>query len=604
MANLEDFEFKQEERIISVEAFAPGPKKLCVISFEGTEELSALSRFRLEVVTKGRPLKPSEVLGQKLGIAIRFRKEVRQFHGIISRFEILRTSLRGLHLHLLELSPPAWFLTLNQRFKIYPEKASHEIVDQVLTDGNVQHDIKSLGDQREYWVQYGESDFNLIARLLEEEGQFFRFDHSTPDCKLIGGDGKSDYTAAKHETLELNDFLESWQPIYRMGAGKFKHGAWDYQAVASMEANANGLPPTQPSTGGERAFFEFPGRHETDSEGARFATTRMAEQESEFVWIAATSTTPLLEVGGKFKVKDVTVEMPKDGETADSYVITRVDHRARDASSMPFEGERGYDNSFTCMPATLDYRPARVTPRPYIRGPQTALVTETPDDQGRAKVKFPWEEEGVSRWVRVAQTWAYDKMGTQFLPREGSEVVVEFLHGDPDHPIIVGMVYNGKNDLLYSQPGNKTQSGIRGANWGSSGVPDTSNELRFEDLEGSEEIYIHAQKNFRRVVVQDDDLKVEKGNRTLETDMGNVKETVKMGNHDLKVDLGKTTSEAMQSITLKVGQSTIVIDQTSITLKSMMISIEGQIQVQVKGLMTQVNGDAMLMLKGGITMIN
>ena len=112
-----------------------------------------------------------------------------------------------------------------------------------------------------------------------------------------------------------------------------------------------------------------------------------------------------------------------------------------------------------------------MTPRPLRPRPADGRRrTETPDNEGRAKVRFPWEEQGVSRWVRVAQTWAYNKMGTQFLPRIGSEVVVEFLHGDPDHPIIVGMVYNGKNDLLYEQDANKTQSGIRGANWGDSGV--------------------------------------------------------------------------------------------------------------------------------------
>lgn len=603
MDGLEDFDFDQTKRIISVEAFAPGPKKVCVISFEGTEELSALSRFRLEVVSKGRALKPNEVLGQKFGVAIRYRDEVRQFHGIVSRFEVLRTSIRGLHLHLIELSPPAWFLTLNQRFRIFSQKASHEIVDLVLGEGGLAKDIKSIGDQREYWVQYGESDFNLIARLLEEEGQFFRFDHSSAECKLIGGDGKSGYTSAKHAELEINDLLESWQPIYRIGASKFKHGAWDYKTVRTMQMSGNGLPIAQPPGLEPREVFEFPGRHETGGEGDRFSETRMAERESEFVWVAGTSTTPLLEVAGKFAVKDHVLDMPS-GETSSSHVIIRVDHRARDASGMPFEGERGYDNSFTCIPADLDYRPPRVTPRPYALGPQTGVVTETPDDEGRAKVRFPWEETGVSRWVRVAQTWAYNKMGTQFLPRVDSEVVVEFLHGDPDHPIIVGMVYNGQNEMLYKQADNKTQSGIRGANWGDAGIPDTSNELRFEDLAGSEEIYIHAQKDFRRVVVNDDSLTVEKGNRTLEIDKGNVKETVKMGNHDLKVDMGESTVEAFQSITLKVGESTIVIDQTSISLKSMMIKIEGELTVDVKGMMTTVKGDAMLTLKGGITMIN
>jgi type VI secretion system secreted protein VgrG len=602
--SLEEFPFDQTERVISVESFAAGEKKICVISFSGVEQLSTLSRFRLEVVTRGRALKPSEALGQKLGVAIRFRKEVRKFHGVISRFEVLRTSVRGHHLHLFELSPPAWLMGLNQRFRIFEEKASHEIVSQVTNEASVQADIMSLGNTREYWVQYGESDLAFISRLLEEDGQFYRFDHSSPDCTMIGGDGKSSYTAAAHEELEYGDFLTSWQPQYRIGPSAFKHGAWDYQSVASMQETANGLPKTQPPGLEERQFFEFPGRHETGAEASRLSEIRMAEREAQLVAINGSSTTPTMEVAAKFKVRDHVLDMPASGETSDTYVVTRVDHRARDASGLPFDGDRDYDNSFACMPADLDFRPPRVTPRPYARGPQTGMVTDTPDDQGRARVQFPWEDQGVSRWVRVAQTWAYDKMGTQFLPRVGSEVVVEFLHGDPDHPIIVGMVYNGNNSLLYDQPGKKTQSGVRGANWGDSGVPDTSNELRFEDQEGSEEIYIHAQKDFRRVVVNDDNLQVQQGNRTLEIQQGNVKETLSMGDHDLNIDMGKSTVDAMQSITMTVGQSSITIDQKGVTIKGMMISIEGQITVDVKALLTTVKADALLTLKGGITMIN
>ncbi|HWA63946.1 MAG TPA: type VI secretion system tip protein TssI/VgrG [Caulobacteraceae bacterium] len=605
MDSLEDFEFDQTARIISVESFSLGPKKLCVLSLEGTEELSALSRFRLEVASLGRALKPSEVLGQKIGVAIRFRKEVRKLNGIVSRFEVLRTAVRRHYLHLFEVVPPAWLLTVNQKFKIFAEnKASHEVIDQVLGAAGLSYELKQVGDQREYWVQYGESDYNLVARLLEDEGLFYRFDHSTPDCKLIVGDGKGDYLEAPKPLMQFDDLLESWQPEYRIGPSKFKHGAWDFKTVSSMDGDANGLPKAQPPGLPDRPVFEYPGRHEATGEGGRLATARMAEHEAQMVWVAATSTSPSVEAGTKFKVVDHTIDLPQSGQTSDTYVVVRVDHRARDASGMPFDGDRGYDNSFSCIPADFDYRPPRVTARPHIQGPQTGVVTDGPDEFGRSKVKFPWEGEGVSRWCRVAQVWAYNKMGSQFLPRIDSEVVVVFEHGDPDHPIIVGQVYNGNNKLPFDVPGNKTQSGIRGANWGSDGVPDTSNELRFEDKAGAEEIYIHAQKDMRRVIVNDDNLKVEQGNRTLEISMGNVSETVKMGNHDLKVNMGESSVDAMQSITLTVGQSSVKLDQMGVTIKGMMISIEGQISVDVKGLMTTVKGDAMLTLKGGITMIN
>jgi type VI secretion system secreted protein VgrG len=240
-------------------------------------------------------------------------------------------------------------------------------------------------------------------------------------------------------------------------------------------------------------------------------------------------------------------------------------------------------------------------------------------------------------------------MGTQFLPRKDSEVVVEFLNGDPDHPIIVGMVFNGKNAPLYDLPDNKTQSGVRGANWGSAGTADTSNELRFEDKEGSEEIYLHAQKDYRTVVANNDTLTVEQGDRSVEVKTGNDShkvtqgnrsveitagsDTLKLsqgdrkvelsagnlteklsvgnhstqlsaGNHEVKCSAGGSTVEAMQSITLKVGGNSVTIDQTGITIKGIMVSVEGQAKLDLKSPMTTVNGDGMLTLKGGITMIN
>jgi type VI secretion system secreted protein VgrG len=202
---------------------------------------------------------------------------------------------------------------------------------------------------------------------------------------------------------------------------------------------------------------------------------------------------------------------------------------------------------------------------------------------------------------------------------------------------------------MYDVPANKTQSGIRGANWGDAGVADTSNEMRFEDLSGSEEIFVHAQKDFRRVVVNDDNLKVEQGNRTIEIKQGNVSETLDQGNyttklsqgnvsttldtggytlklsqgdvaetldagnhstkltagnHDVKLSAGASSIDAMQSITLKVGGNSLTIDQTGVTIKGLMVSVQGQVQLELKSVMTTVNGDGMLTLKGGITMVN
>jgi len=619
---LVDIEFDQTKRLISVEAFHLGSKKILITAFRGTEQLSALSRFQLEIMTIGRALEPSEALGKSLTLALRYRDKVRSFSGIIAQIQAVQTSIREYHLQLVELVPPAWIATLNQRCRIFTEKKAADVASDVLRECSISSRPKSAGAQREYIVQYCESDFNFASRLLEEEGLFYYFDHEQSNCPLVMGNGSSDYSQTGIGTVEFLGHIEQWEPQYRIGASSFKQADWDFKAVSVMNGSANGLPKLQAGGVAERAVYEYPGRHATTDEAKALARLRMEENETELVRIRGVSADVDMKPASKFKIKDQSVALIAASQNSDSYAVISVEHDARDGAGIPFEGPTTYQNSFVCMPSDVNFRPPRISKRPLIYGPQTAIVTDGPDEYGRSKVKFHWDEQEQSRWCRIAQNWAYNQMGTQFLPRKDSEVVVEFLDGDPDQPIIVGMVYNGKNKLPFTVPDNKTQSGIRGANWESAGTADKSNELRFEDKAGSEEIYIHAQKDFRRVVYNNDQLTVDTGNRTLQIKQGNVSETVdqgnkslqvktgnldqklNMGNHSLKLDAGQSTTDAMQSITLKVGGNSITIDQSGITLKGIMIKIEANAMLNAKSPMTQVNGDGLLTLKGGITMIN
>jgi type VI secretion system secreted protein VgrG len=658
LADLEDIGLDQNERLVSVEYFAPGTKKIVVVAFDGVEELSRLNAFRLELMSYGRPLHPSETLGQKLTIALRIRGTERKFSGIISSFTVLRSTVRDHFLHLIELVPPLWVLTLNQRCKLFHDQKATDIVASVLQEGSISAKLKTSGAKREYTVEYCESDFNFISRLLEEEGLFYRFAYDEADCPIISGDSASDFARMDPDTLMFDDHISNWRPQYNIAASTFKHAAWDFKAVDVIEGSANSLPKSQPSGLAARAFYEYPAPFASAGDGKTLARARIEEQEAQVVAVIGTSAIVSMQAGFKFSVKDHTVDLPAKDATANAYVVTRVEHRLRDFNGVPFDGETEYSNDFVCTPADFAFRPARITPKPRIRGPQTAIVSDGPDDFGRFKVKFPWFADDQSCWIRVAQTWAYNKMGTQYLPRIDSEVVTEFLDGDPDHPIITGMVYNGKNKFPYDVPKNKTQSGIRGANWGDPGTADKSNEMRFEDLAGSEEIFVHAQKDFRRVVVNDDNLTVEQGNRTLEIKQGDVSETLDQGgyttklsqgdytmklsqgnvsttldmggytlklshgdvaetldvgnhstkltagNHEVKLSAGASSIEAMQSITFKVGGNSLTIDQTGVTIKGLMVSIQGQVQLELKSVMTTVNGDGMLTLKGGITMVN
>jgi type VI secretion system secreted protein VgrG len=640
VAELEDIGLDQTGRLVSVKYFAPGITKLLVTAFEGVEELSTLPRFRLEVITLGRALKPSEVLGQKLTVELQIRSHKRPFSGIMSSLEVMRSTIRDHFLHSIELVPPAWLLTLNQRCKIFNEKKATDIVAQVLQDAGISSQLKSAGSQREYTVQYCESDFNFIARLLEDEGLFYRFGFEDASCPFITGDGASDFVQMDPQSAEFEVDILSWNPQYRIAASTFKHVDWDFKAVDVVEGNANSLAKTQPPGVPARAFYEFPGRFATADDGKQYARARIEEQETKVVAISGTGTSAMMKAGAKFKVKNHVVDLPAANATADTYALIRVEHRLRDFNGAPFDGVSEYSNDFVCMPTDFAYRPPRVTPRPQIRGPQTATVSDGPDEYGRAKVKFPWFADEQSCWIRVAQSWAFNKMGTQFLPRMNSEVVIEYLEADPDKPLITGMVFNGKNKLLYDLPSNKTQSGVRGSNWGDPGTAGTSNEIRFEDLSGSEDMYVHAQKDFHRIVVNDDSLEVQQGDRKLEIKQGDVTETVDMGdhatkltqgdlsveltqgdlthklttgdhstqltagNHEVKLTAGASTIEAMQGITLKCMGNSITIDPSGVTIKGLMVSVEGQVMLSLKGLMTSVNADGMLTLKGAITMVN
>jgi type VI secretion system secreted protein VgrG len=240
------------------------------------------------------------------------------------------------------------------------------------------------------------------------------------------------------------------------------------------------------------------------------------------------------------------------------------------------------------------------------------------------KVQFHWDRQGKkdensSCWIRVAENWAGKNWGIVFNPRIGQEVIVDFLEGDPDRPIITGRVYNAEQMPPYDLPANQTQSGVLTRS-SKNGTPENCNEIFFEDKKGEELIYIRAEKDMTQATENDqcdwvghdrittignhEKHYVEQGNRDVQIEMGNDSLTIKMGNETRKLNLGKSETEAMQSIELKVGQSSVKVDQMGVTIKGMMINVEGTIQTQVKGLLTQLSADAMMQIRGGITMID
>jgi type VI secretion system secreted protein VgrG len=373
--------------------------------------------------------------------------------------------------------------------------------------------------------------------------------------------------------------------------------------------------------------YDYPGEYLNKGDGDTLTKLRMEEEEVGYDVASGNSDCRSLVSGHKFTLK----RHPQKDQNG-TYILTSVTHSGQQGGFVSdSEQEDGrYYNSFQCIPQDVTFRPARITPKPLVHGTQTAVVVGPSgeeiytDNHARVKVQFHWDRLGKkndssSCWIRVSQPWAGKAWGAVWLPRIGQEVVVDFLEGDPDRPIIIGRVYNAEQTPPYSLPANQTQSGFKSRSSKGGGTEDF-NEIRFEDKKGSELITVHAQKdldttvennetrqvqNDRTTTITNNETKtIKQGNQKTTLDMGNDSTLLKMGNMDTKLNLGKEEREAMQSIELKVGQSSVKLDQTGVTIKGIMINIEGQAMVTVKSPMTTVKGDGLLILQGGLVMIN
>ncbi|WP_119459028.1 type VI secretion system tip protein VgrG [Rhodospirillaceae bacterium SYSU D60014] len=670
----------QAGRWLSVET-ALGEDAFVLTGFEGDEQISGLFSYRLEMASSREAIAADDLLGKPVTFHVALPGgETRCFNGIINRFAAGPMWARGYRRYYAEVVPWLWFLTRTTDCRIFQEKTVPDIVKQIFGDlGFTDFEasgIKGKHPPRDYCVQYRESDFDFVSRLLEEEGIFYFFKHEVGKHTLVLADQRSAYVDCEDGEVEFRTGtgmlgrISSWRPSFEFRSGKVSQQDYNFETPGtSLATTTNTLLKTPKLDKFE--IYDYPGRYAVKADGQALTEVRMEEQEAPYAVTSGESDCRSFSPGAKFTL----VKHECRSEEGKTYVITGVRHAASDETH--FAGQGGtptYANSFTCIPEGVTYRAPGTTPRPVVRGPQTAVVVGPSgeeiycDKYGRVKVQFHWDREGKkneksSCWMRVAQSWAGRKWGVLFTPRIGMEVLVDFLEGDPDRPIIVGCVYNADQMPPYVLPDNKTQSGIKTRS-SKQGADANFNELRFEDKKGSEEVYFHAEKDFKRIVENDDSLEVgndqtitvknnrteiieegnekitikkgnrtetiekgneeltiktgnrtetidgneeltiKKGNRKETIEMGNDTLTIKMGNRAVKLNLGKDSLEAMQSIELKVGQNSIKIDQTGITLKGMMIKIEGQAMVEAKAPMTQVKGDGMLTLKGGVTMIN
>jgi len=674
-----------------------GDDTLLLTGVSGREAVSELFRFQLDLLAENSTeVKFEDLLGEQVTATIEMHTtDKRYITGIVSRVA-QRGRDQTFTGYRLEVVPKFWLLTRRKQSRIFQYMTVPDILKKVfsgLADGKlfiVDWELKGSYQPREYCVQYRESDFAFASRLMEEEGIYYFFKHTDSGHKMVVADLPAsmpdlDPSEVIYEEIEggnrPEDRIYQWERTQELRSGKVT--LWDHcfeMPKQHLEADkqipesvvAVTITHKLKTAGNEKLeLYDFPGGYasrfdgiargggespegltQISQDGKRVAGIRMQSEAAASVVIRGASSCAYFTPGFRAKL---TRHFNADGV----YALTSVEHRASLTGDYRTGGEANleYENFFTCIPGAAPFRPPRITPIPQAQGAQTATVVGPSGEQiftdkyGRIKVQFAWDREGKndgnsSCWLRVVTPWAGKQWGMIHIPRVGQEVIVDFMDGDVNNPIVIGSVYNAEQMPPYTLPDNKTQSGILTRST-LSGSPSTCNEIRFEDKKGSELIFVHAEKD-RTIEVEHDEKhsvdndrtktitnnettviqkgnrtetleqgnevltiklgnrteEIQKGNDSLKISMGNRDTKIGMGNDTTKLDLGKSETEAMQSIELKVGQSSVKIDQMGVTIKGMMIKIEGQVKVDVKGLMTTVTADAMLTAKGAITMIN
>ncbi|WP_434347936.1 type VI secretion system tip protein TssI/VgrG [Myxococcus virescens] len=507
----------------TVQVGSHGADALSVSSISGTEALSHLFDFRVDFFAKdGNPIATSELLEQDALLTLSIRDSApRYVHGWVREVESLgmKTGRRRYRAHVV---PRLWRLTQHHRSRIFQQKSVPDILKDVLDAAGVKTRLALSGSYapREYCVQYRESDFAFLSRLMEWEGIFYFFEHTEDGHTLVLGDKPSAHAPLPQgQQLPLRpslgkevvegEYLSALEVVHRLRPGAVHLKDFDFEKPG-LDISGKAQAPDGVT---ELELYDYPAGYVAPGVGKAATNVRTEAASMGGRTLMGQGVAPRLTPGYLLEVQS-----PEDGTFAGEYLVTEVVHSGTQPDvSAGSEAIQGlYRNQYQLLPKAVPFRPRRLTPLPQLAGPQTATVVGPAgeeihtDEHGRIKVQFHWDREGKrdersSCWVRVGQPWGGPAWGDVWLPRIGQEVVVRFLEGDPDRPLVAGAVYNGTNTVPYGLPGEKTKSTRKSA---SSLGSDGFNEVRIEDAAGQEEVFTHAQKDEDLLTENDKDQQV------------------------------------------------------------------------------------------------
>ncbi len=637
----------QDDRAIGIET-PLGKDVLLLKGFSLNEEMGRPFTAQLDLRSEKPDIDFNQIIGKNVTIRLNLSTGAKRFiNGYIARFSQEEAEGEGTaNKYRATLVPWFWFLSRTADCRLFQNKKIPDIIKEIFGEykfADFEFRLTGTYQPKEYVVQYRESAFNFVSRLLEHEGIYYFFKHEKGKHLMILTD-----SPAKHEAPASGEEVKfvgserakigfervwDWQAERRLQTGKVALVDFDYRAP-TKNLYAQKADPKQHDLSSFE-FFDYPGQYVEHADGETYAQVRAEEFGAQHAVSRATGDVRYVSAGDKIKLTG----HPRADQNAEYVVVSAACSATVDDYDMGGKGsgEETVRCSFNVIPAAVQFRPLRSTPKPRVAGPQTAIVVSVKegdgeevytDEFGRVKVHFHWDrynkaEDPASCWIRVAQLWAGKGWGAMYLPRVGQEVIVDFLEGDPDQPVITGRVYNKECMPPYALPDNKTVSTLKSSSSkGGSGF----NEIRFEDKAGSEQIFINAQKQLDVRVLQDSYEWVGKTRHTIIEDAefqytkkarhdkigdqyrlevaadastkisgkqmieiggaqsikvtGNVGEKIS-GNHAIEVSgnsyikAAGVVIESTGGITLKCGGNSVVIDSSGVTLKGSAVTLDG-----------------------------
>ena len=593
----------QDENTISIST-PLGKDALILTRFVFKEALSELFSIKADVFSNGSAVNANDLIGKDVTLTLELEnKKQRYIHAVVSDVVTLgervgKEAAQGEYRdYVLHLVPDAWFMQHKVNSRIFRAKNVLKIVEQIAGEHGVKIDvtgkIKGTYPDYDFKVQYQESDLSFINRLLQQEGIFYYFEHSQSSHTLILADKAAAYEPCAQSSVRYfsgslsKPHIHSWQKALVMAPGKYVQRHFDITkptALPTGEASKGGLISQQT----DYEVFSYEAESAFHNRVKHIADIRLEALQRDIQRRKGASNCRTFSIAKTFSFEDHT----DSAEIGQHYVITALALTAEITSQTGAKkaASQQISNTFYCVPKDVTYRPQLTAVKPLIHGVQTATVTckgseeISVDELGRVTVKFHWDRSDItdnesSCPIRVSQNWAGKNWGAFFFPRKDQEVLVEFLNGDPDQPVIIGSVYNSEHMPPYALPTDKTQSGIKSRST-KGGAAANFNELRFEDKKGEELFYLHAEKDLELQVEND------------QTDLiGNDRNTSIKGN-DTEI-VSKDRSHTIEGAdTLKVGKTLKITAADAITIKTgaASISMKSDGSIDIKGSNITIKG--------------